>query len=49
MYWEAVEEWYVHYALFARSGFAPAAAEEMQKAHGIQVDLKHIEKMHNPI
>jgi hypothetical protein len=31
--------WRVHYALFARSGFTPAAAAEMNQHQGLQVDL----------
>jgi AAA+ ATPase superfamily predicted ATPase len=40
---EKSEEWRVHYALFARSGFTPAAAAEMQKVGGSLVDLKQID------
>lgn len=37
--------WRVHYALFARSGFTPAAAEEMGKYQGILVDLQAIDQV----
>ncbi len=40
---EKSEEWHVHYALFARSGFTPAAVAEMQKFQGSLVDLKQID------
>jgi AAA+ ATPase superfamily predicted ATPase len=40
---ERSEEWHVHYALFARSGFTPAAAAEIQKVGGSLVDLKQID------
>jgi hypothetical protein len=40
---EKSEEWVVHYALFARSGFTPAAVAEMQKVQGSLVDLKQID------
>ncbi len=42
---EKSEEWRVHYALFARSGFTPAAVAEMQKVQGSLVDLKQIDTM----
>jgi AAA+ ATPase superfamily predicted ATPase len=37
--------WHVHYALFGRSGFTPAAADEMKKHQGILVDLKAIDQV----
>ena len=37
--------WKVHYALFARSGFTPSAAAEMQKVQGVLVDLKGIDRV----
>jgi hypothetical protein len=39
------EGWHVHYALFGRGGFTPAAANEMEKYHGILVDLKAIDQV----
>ena len=39
------EGWKVHYALFGRSGFTPAARTEMQKVEGIVVDLKMIDSL----
>ena len=36
--------WKVHYALFGRSSFTPAAADEMKKFKGILVDLKAIDR-----
>ncbi len=35
--------WRVHYAAFARSGFTPAAASEMQQVQGLLVDLKDLD------
>lgn len=35
--------WRVHYALFSRAGFTPAAAREMQKVNGFLVDLHEID------
>ena len=35
--------WKVHFALFARAGFTPAAMTEMQKLDGMLVDLKMID------
>jgi uncharacterized protein len=40
---EKSEAWRVHYALFGRSGFTPAAAAEMQKVQGSLVDLSQID------
>lgn len=37
------EGWHVHYALFARSGFTPAAVAEMQQVQGKLVNLKDID------
>ena len=37
------KDWKVHYALFAQSGFTPAAKAEMQKKAGFLVDLKTID------
>ena len=37
--------WQVHYALFARSGFTPAARTEMQKVQGKLVNLKDIDAL----
>jgi len=31
--------WRVHYALFARNGFTPAAVAEMSRAEGLSIDL----------
>lgn len=36
--------WRVHYALFGRSGFTPAAAREIEKLGGVLVDLKAIDQ-----
>ena len=35
--------WKVHYALFGRSGFTPAAAAEMGKVAGFLVDLESLD------
>jgi len=35
--------WKVHYALFARSGFTPAAIREMQQVQGLLVDLASLD------
>jgi hypothetical protein len=35
--------WKVHYALFARSGFTPAAKTEMQLKSGLLVNLKTLD------
>jgi hypothetical protein len=35
--------WQVHYALFARRGFTPAAVAEMKRLQGLLVDLNTIE------
>jgi hypothetical protein len=35
--------WKVHYAVFGRSGFTPAARAEMEKLGGILVDLDMID------
>jgi AAA+ ATPase superfamily predicted ATPase len=35
--------WKVHYAFFARRGFTPAAGAEMQRVHGLLVDLDLLE------
>jgi AAA+ ATPase superfamily predicted ATPase len=40
---EKSEAWHVHYALFARAGFTPAAAAELHPFQGILVDLKQID------
>jgi len=40
---EKREAWRVHYALFARSGFTPAAVAEMEKVQGSLIDLKQID------
>ena len=40
---EISEEWRVHYALFARSGFTPAAVAEMKKVQESLIDLKQID------
>jgi len=37
--------WKVHYALFARSGFTPAAKTEMQQKAGLLVDLKALDNV----
>jgi hypothetical protein len=38
------EGWHVHYAIFARGGFTPAAVAEMQQLQGLLVNLKDIDK-----
>ncbi|MGC4098994.1 MAG: ATP-binding protein [Nitrospira sp.] len=38
------EGWHVHYALFARGGFTPAAVAEIQQFHGLLVTLKDIDE-----
>lgn len=40
---ERSDAWRVHYILFARSGFTPAAVAEMKKVQGSLVDLKQID------
>jgi hypothetical protein len=35
--------WKTHFMLFSRSGFTPAAAEEMQRHGGLLVDLKELD------
>lgn len=40
---ERSDVWRVHYALFARSGFTPAAVAEMKKVQGNLIDLKQID------
>lgn len=42
---EKNEKWLVHYVLFARSGFTPAAVTEMQKVQGSLVDLGQIDSV----
>jgi len=37
------QNWHVHYALFARSGFTPAAVVEMQQVQGKLVNLKDMD------
>ena len=37
--------WKVHYALFARSGFTPAAKTEMQQKVGLLLDLKALDSV----
>ncbi len=37
--------WKVHYALFGRSGFTPAATAEMGQAGGVLVDLKTLDDL----
>ena len=37
--------WKVHYALFGRSGFTPAAREEMGKVQALLVDLNTIDSV----
>lgn len=37
--------WKVHYALFGRKGFTPAAKEEMDKFSGLLVDLKALDNI----
>jgi AAA+ ATPase superfamily predicted ATPase len=37
--------WKVHYALFGRSGFTPAASVEMQRVQGLLVDLINIDSV----
>jgi AAA+ ATPase superfamily predicted ATPase len=37
--------WKVHYALFTRSGFTPAAKTEMQQKAGLLVDLKALDSV----
>jgi hypothetical protein len=37
--------WKVHYALFGRTGFTPAAKSEMEKYQGLLVDLKMIDSL----
>ena len=39
------KDWKVHYALFARRSFSPAAREEMRKHNGLLVDLKMIDQL----
>ena len=38
------EGWRVHYALFARSGFTPAAVSETQLVHGSLITLQDIDE-----
>ena len=35
--------WKVHYALFGRKGFTPAAREEMNKVQGALIDLNMLQ------
>jgi hypothetical protein len=37
--------WNVHYALFGRKGFTPAARDEMSKVHGSLIDLNSIDSV----
>ena len=37
--------WQVHYAIFGRSGFTPAAKAEMDQLAGFLVDLKAIDNV----
>ncbi len=37
--------WKVHYALFGRSGFTPAASVEVQRVQGLLVDLTNIDSV----
>ena len=39
------DAWKVHYALFGRSGFTPAAVTEMEKVGGFLVDLKTLDDL----
>jgi hypothetical protein len=41
----AEEGWKVHYAVFSRGGFTPAAAGELQKNNGLQVNLAMIDQL----
>lgn len=38
-------EWHVHYALFGRKGFTPAARDEMGKVQGTLIDLNTIDSI----
>ena len=40
---EADRGWKIHYALFARSGFTSAASAEMQRSHGLLINLNTLE------
>jgi len=42
---EAGVGWNVHYALFGREGFTPAARDEMSKVHGSLIDLNIIDSV----
>ncbi len=42
---EAGVGWKVHYALFGRKGFTPAAREEMDQFSGLLVDLKALDSL----
>ena len=42
---EAGAGWKVHYALFGRKGFTPAAREEMDQFSGLLVDLKALDSL----
>jgi hypothetical protein len=42
---DAGKGWKAHYALFARSGFTPAAKTEMQQKAGLAVDLKTLDSV----
>jgi AAA+ ATPase superfamily predicted ATPase len=35
--------WKVHYAVFARNGFTPAAQDQLQKVGGLAIDLKDLD------
>ncbi|MBN1146357.1 MAG: hypothetical protein JXA78_03810 [Anaerolineales bacterium] len=37
--------WKVHYALFGRGGFTPAATAEIEQAGGFLVDLKALDSL----
>ena len=37
--------WRVHYALFARNGFTPAAVDQLDKVSGLAVDLNDLDKV----
>ena len=40
---EAGAGWNVHYAVFGRKGFTPAAKDEMNKVHGLLIDLSMLD------
>ena len=37
------DEWQFHYALFSRAGLTPAAAAELQRHDGLDVDLARLD------